>query len=108
MKTFRNKQQWQALVLAQQQSGLNISAYCLKHKLSTSSFYAHKKRLASTEDAFICAQISQHKVTEHQVTQLKLEQPQAAITLEFAHAKLHLPHSASPSFLAQLLRELAP
>lgn len=107
MRTFRNKQQWQALVHAQQHSGLNISAYCLKHKLSTSSFYAHKKSLALTEGAFVCAKISQHKVTEHQVTQLKFE-PQAAITLEFAHAKLYLPHSAAPSFLAQLLRELAP
>ncbi len=107
MKTFRNQQQWKELIL-EQQSGLNISAYCLKHKLSTSSFYAHKKRLASTEGAFICARISQHKVTKHQVTQLKLVQPQAAITLAFAQAKLHLPQSASPSFLAQLLRELAP
>ena len=108
MKTFRNKQQWQELVLAQQQSGLNISAYCRKHKLSTSSFYAHKKRLESTEGAFVCAQISQHKVIEHQVTQLELAPPNVAITLELAHAKLHLPHSVSPSFLAQLLRELAP
>ena len=108
MKTFRNLQQWQDLILAQQQSGLNISAYCLKHKLSTSSFYAHKKRLALTEGAFVCAHISQHKVTEHQESQIELVQPQAAITLEFAHAKLHLPHSTSPSFLAQLLRELAP
>ncbi len=108
MRTFRDKQQWQELIVAQQQSGLNISTYCRKHKLSTSSFYAHKKRLALTGSAFVCAQISQHKVTEHKMTQLELVQPQATITLEFAHAKLHLPHSASPSFLAQLLRELAP
>ena len=106
MKTFRDQLQWQALILAQQQSGLNISTYCSKHKLSTSSFYAHKKRLASTESAFVCANISQHKVTEHKATQLELMQPQTAIALEFAHAKLHLPHSTSPSFLAQLLREL--
>ncbi|MGX9463521.1 IS66 family insertion sequence element accessory protein TnpA [Shewanella sp. A14] len=108
MRTFRDQLQWQELILAQQQSGLNISTYCRKHKLSTSSFYAHKKRLALTESAFVCAQISQHKVTEQQVTQLELVQPQAAIALEFAKAKLHLPHSTSPSFLAQLLRELAP
>ncbi|WP_188922968.1 IS66 family insertion sequence element accessory protein TnpA, partial [Shewanella saliphila] len=87
MKTFRDQQQWQKLILAQQQSGLNISSYCRKHKLSTSSFYAHKKRLTLTESAFVCAQISQHKVTEHQVTQLEFVQPQAAIALEFAKAK---------------------
>lgn len=84
MRTFRNKQQWQELVYARQQSDLNISAYCLKHKLSTSSFYAHKKRLTLTEGAFVCGQISQHKGTEHQVTQLELVQPQAAIMLKFA------------------------
>ncbi|MCL1114301.1 MULTISPECIES: IS66 family insertion sequence element accessory protein TnpA [Shewanella] len=42
MKTFRNQQQWQELILAQQQNGLNISAYCRKHRLSTSSFMLTK------------------------------------------------------------------
>jgi len=43
-KTFRDQLQWQALILAQQQSGLNISTYCSKHKLSTSSFLAQLLR----------------------------------------------------------------
>ena len=106
MKTFRDQLQWQELILAQQQSGLNISTYCRKHKLSTSSFYAYKKRFASTQSAFVCANISQRKVTEHKVTQLELMQPQTTIALEFANARLYLPHSTSPSFIAQLLREL--
>ncbi|WP_445946520.1 IS66 family insertion sequence element accessory protein TnpA [Shewanella sp.] len=107
MKTFRDKLQWQELILAQQQSGLNISTYCRKHKLSTSSFYAYKKRFASTESAFVCANISQRKVTEHNVTQqIEFVQPQTSITIEFAQAKLHLPQSTSSSFLAQLLRGL--
>ncbi|WP_408019742.1 IS66 family insertion sequence element accessory protein TnpA [Shewanella sp. 10N.286.51.B2] len=37
-----------SLILALLQSGLNISTYCRKQKLSTSSFYVHKKRLALT------------------------------------------------------------
>ncbi|MDP5148145.1 hypothetical protein ORI98_17020 [Shewanella sp. ULN5] len=73
MKTFRDPLQWQELILAQlQQSGLNICTYCRKHKLSTSSFYAYKKRFASTESAFLCANTSQCKVTDHKVTQLEL------------------------------------
>jgi hypothetical protein len=45
MRIMRSKKQWQAIIEEQQASGLSIIDYCQQHQLSTTSFYAVRKKL---------------------------------------------------------------
>ena len=49
MRILRNLEQWQVIIEKQQTSGLTILDYCREHQLSTSSFYAVRKKLESSQ-----------------------------------------------------------
>ncbi|WP_042146388.1 IS66 family insertion sequence element accessory protein TnpA, partial [Pseudoalteromonas sp. '520P1 No. 412'] len=59
MRIMRNQEQWQSIIEAQQSSGLTIIDYCRQHKLSLTSFYAHRKKLNLTQSGFIRAKVTQ-------------------------------------------------
>nr|ULG19840.1 hypothetical protein 49p1_00131 [Yersinia frederiksenii] len=46
MKNHRTPDEWRKLFDAQQQSGLNQTQFCKRHKLTRSAFFNAKKRLA--------------------------------------------------------------
>lgn len=45
----RNATQWANLIKSQTQSDLNIKEYCQQHSLTTSNFYAWRKRLKTAK-----------------------------------------------------------
>ena len=45
-KHHRSQQQWQDLIAEQSQGSMTVSAYCKKHRLSTSSFYKWRATLS--------------------------------------------------------------
>ena len=40
----RSEQQWQALIEAQQTSGLTINQFCTEHNITLSNFYLRRKK----------------------------------------------------------------
>lgn len=98
MKITRNETQWQILIQNQQTSGLTISNYCQQHQLSTSSFYAFKKKLGLTSNSFVRAKVIQ---------QIEFLEEQPSITLTVGKANVSLPATTSATYLAQILRELS-
>jgi hypothetical protein len=97
MRIMRSQEQWQTIIDDQQTSGLTIIDYCQQQKLSTSSFYAVKKKLGLTSDNFVRAKITQ---------QVEIIEAQGSITLTIGKANVSLPSTTSVTFLSQLLREL--
>lgn len=97
MRIFRNQEQWQAIIEKQQTSGLTIIDYCRENQLSTSSFYATRKKLKSTSNNFVHAKVTQ---------QVELITQQQPIELSLGQAKLTFPSNTCPAYLGQVLREL--
>ncbi len=98
MKITRNESQWQILIKNQQTSGLIISDYCQQHHLSTSSFYAFKKKLGLTSNSFVRAKVIQ---------QIESMEEQPSITLTLGKASVTLPATTPGTYLAQILRGLS-
>jgi len=42
----RNGEQWQAIIAAQEKSGLTAKAYCAEQRVGLASFYSWRKKLA--------------------------------------------------------------
>lgn len=96
MRIMRSKKQWQAIIEGQQASGLTIIDYCQQHQLSTTSFYAVRKKLGLSSSNFVRAKITQ---------QVEVIEEQASITLTVGKANVSLPVATSATYLSQLLRE---
>ena len=97
MRISRSQEQWKTIIEDQQTSGLAIIDYCQQQQLSTSSFYALRKKLSLSSDNFVRAKITQ---------QVELVEEQAVITVTVGKANVSLPVSTSVTYLSQLLREL--
>ena len=97
MRITRSQEQWQTIIDDQQTSGLTIIDYCQQQQLSTSSFYAVKKKLGLTSGNFVRAKITQ---------QVELIEAQDSITLTIGKANVSLPSTTSATYLSQLLRAL--
>ena len=97
MRIMRSQPQWQVIIEEQQASGLSINDYCQQHQLSTTSFYACRKKLRLSSSKFIRAKITQ---------QVELVQDTSVITLTIGQAHVALPSTTSASYLSQLLSEL--
>ncbi len=98
MKITRNETQWHTLIKNQQTSGLIISDYCQQHHLSTSSFYAFKKKLGLTSNRFVRAKVIQ---------QIEFMEEQPSITLSVGKVNVTFPATTPATYLAQILRELS-
>jgi len=97
MRITRSQEQWQIIIDDQQTSGLTIIDYCQQQQLSTSSFYAVKKKLSLTSGNFVRAKIAQ---------QVETLEAQGSITLTMGQANVCLPSTTSATYLSQLLRAL--
>jgi hypothetical protein len=97
MRIFRNQDQWQTIIEDQQTSGLTILDYCQQQQLSTSSFYAVRKKISLSSGNFVRAKITQ---------QVELIEEQTFITVSVGKANVSLPASTSVTYLSLLLREL--
>ena len=100
MRITRSQEQWQTIIDDQQTSGLTIIDYCQQQQLSTSSFYAIKKKLGLRSGHFVRAKITQR------VEILEALEAQGSITLTMGKANVSLPSTTSATYLSQLLRAL--
>jgi putative transposase len=98
MRITRSQAQWKTLIEQQQTSGLTIIDYCREHQLSTSNFYAIRKKLGITSSNFVRAKVTQ---------QVELIAQQQSIELFLGQVKLTFPSSTCATYLGQVLRELA-
>ncbi len=97
MRISRSQEQWQTIFEDQQTSGLTILDYCQQKQLSTSSFYALRKKLSLSSGNFVRAKITQ---------QVELIEEQNVITVTVGKVNVSLPASTSVTYLSLLLREL--
>lgn len=96
MRIMRSQEQWRAIIKAQQASGLTIVDYCQQNELSTTSFYAVKKKLRLSSTSFVRAKITQ---------QVEVVEAPASIMLTVGKVNVTLPATTSATYLSQLLRE---
>ncbi|MFT4747189.1 MAG: putative transposase [Congregibacter sp.] len=97
MRITRSQKQWKIIIDDQQTSGLTIIDYCQQQQLSTSSFYAIKKKLGLTSGNFVRAKITQ---------QVEILEAQDLIMVTLGKASVSLPSTTSATYLSQLLRAL--
>jgi hypothetical protein len=97
MRIFRNQAQWQVIIENYEASDLSVIDYCLKHQLSTSSFYAARQKIITAPSVFVRTKVTQE-------VEVIIEQP--PIELLVGHAKVILPTTTSATYIGQLLREL--
>ena len=97
MRISRSQEQWQTIIEDQQTSGLTILDYCQQQQLSTSSFYAVRKKSSLSSGNFVRAKITQ---------QVEFIEEQTFITVRVGKANISLPASTSVTYLSLLLREL--
>jgi len=97
MRITRSQAQWQTIIETQQTSGLTIADFCREHQLSTTTFYAVRKKLGLTSGNFVRARVTQ---------QIELVAQQPSIELTVGQATVKLPGTTSASYLGQVLREL--
>jgi len=96
----RTQQEWLALFEQHQASGLTIKAFCQQKKLNSNYFSKRRRELLRREEddsapSFI-------KVRAH------IPAPSSsAIILRVGTAELNLPLSASPRWVAELLKAMA-
>jgi len=100
MKSRLNKQQWQALLIEQEQSGLSVAQFCRDKNLTAKNFYnqrsnKHSKANAVSVMPFVRAQIDSSVRNT------------AELTLNYGKVQLRLPTDASPLWLADLVVALA-
>lgn len=98
MRIMRSQEQWQAIIEDQQTSGLTIIGYCQQHQLSTTSFYAVRKKLGLSSGNFVRAKITK---------QIEVVEEQSAIVVRVGKANVSLPSATPATYLSQLLREFA-
>ena len=84
MRISRSQEQWQTIIEDQQISGLTIIDYCQQQQLSTSSFYAVRKKISLSSGNFVRAKIIQ---------QVELIEEQTFITVTLGKVNVSLPAS---------------
>lgn len=88
----RTRADWQSIIEQQLQSGLSIVEFCKQKKINTKSFY--RSRLI----------LSKQQQPDKFLPVLVPTVPAQKIVLELDNAKLHIPPSCEPMWLAQLLK----
>ncbi|PKG37983.1 IS66 family insertion sequence element accessory protein TnpA [Psychromonas sp. Urea-02u-13] len=98
MRISRSQTQWQTIIKDHQSSGLTVIEYCQQLQLSTSNFYAIKKKLGLSSRNFVRAKIP---------PQVEFVEDKTLITVTMGKVNVSLPNTTSANYLSQLLRELA-
>jgi len=98
MRVMRSQEQWRTIIEEQQASGLTIVDYCQKNELSTTSFYAVRKKLGLSSTNFVKARVTQ---------QVEMICELGNISITVGKAKVSLPGTTSASYLANVLNEFA-
>jgi len=84
MRITRSQEQWQTIIEDQQTSRLTIIDYCQQQQLTTSSFYAVRKKLGLSSGNFVRTKITQ---------QVEFVEAQVVITITVGRVNVSLPAS---------------
>ena len=96
----KEREQWKALILEQQSSGLGIQAFCDQKQLTASRFYYYRSLLfpvPKKSKAFVQAKLP---------TPVKVP-PQLTATLYLDKFSIELTGELTATYLAELCRKLA-
>ena len=96
-RRYLKAEQWRQLIAEQAAGTESVAEFCQRHGLTTKSFYRHRKALRE-------ADAHQGMVA---VAPPVSSQPTSQMAVSWRGVALALPGSASPSWVAQLMRELA-
>jgi len=95
----RNKEQWQAIIKKQQQSGMNAAQFCRKEKIDQKYFSTRKRRL-----------IKESKAVSSIFTQVKIKHiHQQDIVFEYQHKNSTIKFNQLPNakWLGELMSTLS-
>lgn len=96
-RRYLKADQWRELIAQQAAGTESVAEFCQRHGLTTKSFYRRRKALRE-------ADAHQGMVA---VAPPVTSQPAGHMTVSWGGIALALPPSASPAWVAQLMRELA-
>lgn len=99
----RSKEDWQALILRQTESGLSAQQFCRNHDVCPKYFSIRKKQLDLRQSAFVPVLHSKRANPEITAPALK----SASLVLRHGGCCLHFESMPDSTWLAQLVRELA-
>lgn len=106
MNKRRTDQEWLSLIEQCQASSFTQHAFCQKHDISVSTFYAKRQQLSvnpsPTQSGFVKAEIIE-KTTCRKVTQTSV----ANMTLIVNNVELSIPQGTPPHYLAELIGALS-
>ena len=97
----RTQEEWRNLFKQQAASDLSVTEFCKEHDLAQSYFYKRKSDLAVKNDKCASSNFIKLKPQTKNIT------PVSLIKLQYQQARLMLPTSVSPSWLAEFIKALA-
>ncbi len=97
----RTQDEWRELFKLQADGNLSVAAFCKEHSIGQSYFYKRKsdltaKKIQPIKTSFIKVKPQQSNTA-----------PVSSIKLQYQQARLSLPSSISPSWLAEFIKALA-
>jgi hypothetical protein len=95
--TIRTTSQWREVIKQQQNSELDVKAYCQQHSINIKTFYNRRAKLGFGQKPAASSFV--------QAKPMSISQPQGLL-LSMSGATLSIPQNADPTWLGQLLRAL--
>ncbi len=97
-RRYRKREEWRSLIEQQEASGESVTAFCRRHDISTKSFWHQRKALGETtaQTAMIAVE-----------PPVRTRSGAGQAVLSWRGIELVVPLSASPAWVAHLLKELA-
>ncbi len=97
---YKTKQEWQSLIVEFEKSGLTQAAFCRQNSLNAKYFSLKRSKLLNSSQS-----TTSQFVRVDNVSQPSPKSP--LIHLNFGSVKLSIDSHIAPSYIAQLIRDLA-
>jgi putative transposase len=97
-RRYRKREEWRSLIEQQEASGESVTAFCRRHDISTKSFWHQRKALGESPVQNAMIAVEPPVRTNGRAGQAMLSWRGIDLTVSL---------SASPAWVAQLMRELA-
>ena len=101
-RKYRNREEWQALIDQQAQSGLGVTEFCNQFGLTPKYFYRKRRQLRAAR-ALVPTGAAFVEVTSAGPTDTTTGD---CLELQYRESRLQMPASTDPTWLAQLLKSL--
>jgi len=110
MSQHLTQQEWLTLIREFYNSDLSSSEFCSRHDINVKTFGNNRRKLQSQltppdEVSFI--EVKKPSADEHLAPIVEQTKAQECLRLDAGACQLHIPMSAHPQWIAQLIREVA-